>query len=666
MTTDELTGRPAHRSCDSYERGSTITPRAVILGTLAAVAINIWVPFSAYSAHSSRLIFSYLPMATLLPFVVIVLPANVVLRLLAPRWVLRPAELVVIFIMGWVASAWPTLGLTGYILTITATPHYFASSENQWAELLHPHLPGWLVPAEATYAMEWFFNGRPLGEAIPWAVWVVPLAWWMLLVVALVLVCVGLMVVLRRQWVERERLVFPLAEVPAQLVSEEGDEGRSLPFLRNRLFWWGFALPAGVICWNMVSYWYPFWPQIPLVTQAYPTISFGREFPHIVVRPNLFVIAFAYLTTLEVLFSVWFFHLGAVIAIGIMNRTGFTIGEPDIWCASETATAWTSFGGLILFVLWGLWIARSHLSDVLRKALGRAPEVDDSQEMMSYRQAVFSIILGTLFLAGWLYGIGMGFWPTVFFLFGGFIVYVGVAKVIAQCGLVYVRATLTAQSFASHTLGSAGLGSSGLTGLALTYAFICDAKPTLLASVVHAGKLQDWVKGRRRGLFWAILLAVVAGGVASLIYTLHLGYARGAYNFGAWEFRSGNIQIITNVVTKMKELTSPDRARMVCLALGAAICSGLILLRYRFPWWPLHPVGFTISGTTWPIRISVFSIFLAWLVKLVVLKIGGNRLYTRSKPFFLGVLVGYVVGVAISFVVDVIWFPGDGHMVHHW
>ncbi len=76
MTTDELTGQPAHRSCDSYERGSTITPRAVILGTLAAVAINIWVPFSAYSAHSSRLIFSYLPMATLLPFVVIVLPAN--------------------------------------------------------------------------------------------------------------------------------------------------------------------------------------------------------------------------------------------------------------------------------------------------------------------------------------------------------------------------------------------------------------------------------------------------------------------------------------------------------------------------------------------------------------------------------------------------------------
>jgi hypothetical protein len=202
--------------------------------------------------------------------------------------------------------------------------------------------------------------------------------------------------------------------------------------------------------------------------------------------------------------------------------------------------------------------------------------------------------------------------------------------------------------------------------LGVTFGFIADAKPTLLASVVHVAKLQDWVGGRRRWLAWALILAVVAGGFGSLVYTLHLAYTHGAYNFGAWEFQSGNVQIISNVVGKMREATGPDRGRLICLGIGGIICAALLYLRYRFPWWPLHPVGFTISGTTWPIMISAFSVFLAWLIKLVVLKIGGNRMYTRSRPFFLGVLVGYVFGVALSFVVDVICFPGEGHMVHHW
>lgn len=185
-------------------------------------------------------------------------------------------------------------------------------------------------------------------------------------------------------------------------------------------------------------------------------------------------------------------------------------------------------------------------------------------------------------------------------------------------------------------------------------------------SVVHVARLGDWLRGSRRPLLWAVLVAVVVGGVTSLLFTLQLAYSHGAYNFDAWEFQSGNVQIVSGIVSQMADLTQPNRAQLTCLAVGATICTALIYLRYRFPWWPLHPIGFTVSSTSWALRISVFSIFLAWLVKFVVLKVGGNRLYTRSRPFFLGMLVGYVTGVAISFVVDVIWFPGEGHMVHHW
>ena len=40
-----------------------------------------------------------------------------------------------------------------------------------------------------------------------------------------------------------------------------------------------------------------------------------------------------------------------------------------------------------------------------------------------------------------------------------------------------------------------------------------------------------------------------------------------------------------------------------------------------------------------------FSIFLGWAAKLILLRLGGMRLYRRALPFFLGLILGdYVAG----------------------
>ena len=38
-----------------------------------------------------------------------------------------------------------------------------------------------------------------------------------------------------------------------------------------------------------------------------------------------------------------------------------------------------------------------------------------------------------------------------------------------------------------------------------------------------------------------------------------------------------------------------------------------------------------------------FSVMLAWLIKVVVLKYGGVALYRRTRPFFMGMIVGHIV-----------------------
>lgn len=63
--------------------------------------------------------------------------------------------------------------------------------------------------------------------------------------IALYLVMISTMVILRGQWVENERLIFPLIQVPLEMVL---GEGRSLvnPFFKDVVMWMGFSIPLVV------------------------------------------------------------------------------------------------------------------------------------------------------------------------------------------------------------------------------------------------------------------------------------------------------------------------------------------------------------------------------------------------------------------------------------
>ncbi len=88
----------------------------------------------------------------------------------------------------------------------------------------------------------------------------------------------------------------------------------------------------------------------------------------------------------------------------------------------------------------------------------------------------------------------------------------------------------------------------------------------------------------------------------------------------------------------------------------------LMVLRYRFPAFPLHPMGLTVAAGFY-INVTAISLFLVWLVKLILLRLGGVTLYNRAKPLFIGLVVGHVLGMVVGLCVDWIWFPGEGHII---
>ena len=66
------------------------------------------------------------------------------------------------------------------------------------------------------------------------------------------------------------------------------------------------------------------------------------------------------------------------------------------------------------------------------------------------------------------------------------------------------------------------------------------------------------------------------------------------------------------------------------VGIGAIAMTIFTWMKSRFLWWPLHPIGFPIMATRVTDQIW-FSVMLAWLIKVLVLKYGGTPLFLRNR-----------------------------------
>ena len=647
----------------NLKENRSVRLRAFVLGVCATVLVN-WLPaYSGYIVHSSRMVFGHLPMATMIVFATVVWPLNGVLGRFSRRWALVRRELVVVLAMVWIGGSIPAANFMGLLLGGIAAPHYYTTPENRWGEYLPGALPTWAVPSSRSDQMTWFFEGKPPGSGIPWDAWVRPLAWWGTFLLALALLSVALVSVLRSQWVEHERLPFPLAEGPLVMTEEDGGAGR-YALVQSPLFWIGFGLPFLTMAWNVLGY---FWHAVPhLSLLEARQVQLGRGFPTISAKLNPFVMGPAYFANLDVLFSLWFFYVVGTLQIGLFARIGFTIGKSDIWGSrGGAALGWQAMGAFSLFTLMSLWVAREQLRRVLYKAIGRDPSLDDHNEMMGYRSAVIGGSGALLYLYVWLCRSGMSFHVAAVYLFALVLMTVGVTRFVAETGLLYARMPITPQTFTFRSLGIASMSPTDAGALSVSYASFGLGNTFGASTLAHIACLGAALRIRARTLFWATVVGMVLSLIVSAIYTIHLAYDYGAYNFNVYTFNAGNRRIYSTVVSMLQSPFGPDWTRAGFFGVGAIIAAVCALLRRRFLWWPLSPIGLTIF-TTGVLRNQVFTVFVTWCVKAILLRIGGIGAFRRSVPFTQGMMLGYVSGVALVFVVDWIFFPGQGHMVHRW
>ncbi len=165
----------------------------------------------------------------------------------------------------------------------------------------------------------------------------------------------------------------------------------------------------------------------------------------------------------------------------------------------------------------------------------------------------------------------------------------------------------------------------------------------------------------------SLWFAFIAGVAASFAFVLDLCYTEAGLNLRTYTLTTGNTNVFNALKTAIDgaNRTVPDPQKAAVWLLGAAEVLLLSALRTYLPWWPLHPVGLAFQNSI-GVRVFGFSAFLAWVIKLVIMRLGGIGLFNKFRPLFLGVLIGYAAMIGISSVIDAVWFPGRGHWVHGW
>jgi hypothetical protein len=648
---------PSVAEAPDEQAGPAITIRSIIFGLVTVIWLGCWNTYCEYIAHTSRMNISHFPMALLCTYVLIVF-GNQILRRSAPRIALGRNELLVVLAMGLVGAAVPAYGLTSFFLGMISVPYYRATPENQWAELVHPHLPGWLTPSNQGDAMRWLFEGLPQGYDIPWDVWFVPIFWWLSLIAAITVGSIAIATLLRKQWSENERVNYPMLGATVEL-ADAADSDPEDSLFGKRLFWVAFGLIFAIKSWNIISYFVPGFPQIWLGQQWF---HFARYFPPQHTGINFFTIGFAYFANIDLLFSIIVFHVLYMNEIALSRRIGLAITAKT--GPGDPVAGLQSAGAFIALVFWTFYTARHHLRDVWNKAFNDDENVDDSNELMSYRTALIAFAVSLLFIALWLRSTGLDWKMVIPMTLGLFIAYIGLARVIAETGVVYMSMPINEAGITDLFFHPSDYSAGARTSITLFSAIRTQSKGMFMVPLVHAAKLGDMIKGSPRRLLGAIVLTLVVGVGANILYTLYLSYSYGAFNFSDLPFTAYPPRVYDALVKQIKEVPEMKPERYALVGAGVVIFSVMSVLRYRLSWWPINPMGMIVP--VGHAMHSTMSIFIAWAAKSIILRIGGIQLYNRCRPFFVGMLAGYAMAVFFSFVVDSIWFPESGHHVHSW
>ncbi|MGI8429832.1 MAG: DUF6785 family protein [Solirubrobacteraceae bacterium] len=563
------------------------------------------------------------------------------LRRLSKRYGFRRADMLTIYAMLLLAGLLSSRGWVEKSLPLMVSVNYKGANESVWKEKFSPNIPKWAVPFDPKgkpqqFVSSRFYEGLRSGERLPWGLWIRPLLCWSALAMLTFWTFLCMASLLRKQWVENERLSFPLAQLPVEMSGEQGS------LFRNRFMWMGFAIPAFIYSFNGLHQMVPAIPSIPLEisTDSFWTSPPWNGIQNVRLLASFAAIGFFYLLPTDLLFSLWFFFLFTRVEDYIAVSAGRQPESMPLY-PTRLHIGYQMAGAYMVLLISMIYSAWPYLKKVAGAAFFKRKAVEDQKELLSYPVAFWGMFAGMLGMAGWLAVFGMSFWVAAFEVCV-FVLMIALvmSRSVAEGGMMMTETSFRPIDLYRLAMPVNSLGAANMTALAFSDTLLLrDQRGLILAGFLDSLKIADGANIRRRSFLPVFALAIIATLIIASVIQLWIPYRYGTGNL-FWYTYSGNpVWAFQDYAAAFGSSNSGSLTALFGFASGIIVASVLTVLRARFFGWPLMPLGYALSAT-WTMYIYWFPCFAAWLIKLLTLRYGGMKAFLRARPFFLGLIFG--------------------------
>lgn len=649
---------------DSLEKtgvaeSSGITWRSIGIGLIGVLFVCGFNPYNKFILENTSLVGDLFGVGGLMVLLLSALVLNTLMRWVMPGKELNKGELAVIICMIWVTSFLAHSGFVRYLPTATVSPVYLFADNQGWESFLE-FLPETIFPAKDSNhdMIRKYFLGLHKDEVGSWAAWKGVISFWLVPYTAIAVLIfmfsagvLALCTVLRRQWMEHEKLTYPIAQIPLAVI-EEPEKGKIFNGLfRSKAFWISVILVFGIHLMNGASKYIPGFINLPLQGNLpkglrVPPFSYMPGLSHIISFPVFFsIIGLSYLLPLEISFSLWFgfiFFQGLGI---VYNVFGYPV--------ENTYYNYEVMGGYFFFFLSILYIGRNYYLQVLK---GMFKFSKDRPEESAYLLLALISFIGVL---AWFVYFGMSPFSAVVFLVLIIVAFLVLARFVAE-GVMCLLAWHPHQCMVT-LFGTKTIGAKSLTLSAVLYLLLyVDTSEAAMPFATDVYRVRAATPGTRNGRFFILMMiAIVIGLVATVGTNTWAAYSHGAEQFvgrAGLGRAGGTFNFVSRTIEHSKGV---DLEAWLHFGIGAVIVTLLSILRLKFVWWPMHPIGFA-AGFNYFTGVAWFSIAVGYFAKLMILRYGGVKIYHSSKNFFMGLILGDVIASSFWIIVALIIYFTTG------